>query len=68
MDDSLGWLRKTKVVQSLSASILCEGNIYMDFRNTIFEIFRHVLGVPQGGSTVKKVDFQVAPITLLMVL
>ena len=33
---ALGWLRKTKVVQSFSANILCEGHIYKDSRNTIF--------------------------------
>ena len=31
-------------------------------------IFRHVLGVPQGGSTLKKVDFQVTSITLCLEL
>ena len=31
--------------------ILCE---YKEFRNMIFQFFRHVSGVPQGGSTLKK--------------
>ena len=62
----LGWAKKTKVVQSFSASILCEGHMYKDFRNIIFQIFRHVLGVPQGGSNINKVDFQVTPIALLL--
>ena len=63
---AVGCNRKTKVVQIYSASILCDGCIYKDFRNIVFKFFRQFLGVPQGGSTSKKVDFQVTPIALLM--
>ena len=58
--------QKTKGVQSLSASMLCEGHMYKDFINIIFQIFLHVLGVPQGGSNTNEVDFQVTPIALLL--
>ena len=54
----LGWLRKTKVVQSFSASILCEGHIYKDFGNTFLKKFRNFLGVPQGGQLFKKWIFK----------
>ena len=35
----LGWVKKQKVVQSFSASILCEGHIYKDFRKYFFLFF-----------------------------
>ena len=65
-DVALGCPRKTKVVPKISASILRDGCIYKDFRNIFFFIFRQFLGVPQGGSTRNKLDFQVAPIALLL--
>ena len=65
---SIGLVKKQKVVQSFSVSILCEGHIYKEFRNMIFQIFQHVSGVPQGGSTLRKEDFQVTPIALLLVV
>ena len=55
----VGCTKKTKGVQSFSASILCEGDMYMDVR-------KQSLGVPQGGSTLKKVDFQVTLISLVL--
>ena len=62
---SVGYAKKTKVVQRFSASILCAEHMYKDFRFDFF-LNRHALGVPQGGSTLKKVDFQVTPIALLL--
>ena len=58
---TLGCFIITKVVQSF----LCDGCIFKDIRNIFFLVFRHCLGVPQGGSTLRKVDFQVTPIALL---
>ena len=55
---TLGCFIKTKVVQSFSASILCDGCIYKDFRNILLKKIHQFLGVPQGGSTLKKVNFQ----------
>ena len=40
--------------------------MYKDIRKIIFNFFEHGLGVPQGGSTIKKVDFQVTPISMLL--
>ena len=37
-----------------------------DFRNIFILIFQQILGVPQEGSTCNKLDFQVAPIALLL--
>ena len=58
--------QKNQSCSKFSASILCEGHIYNDFRNINFYNFLHVLEVPQGGSTLKKMDFQVTSIALLL--
>ena len=68
-NDKSMWLgviyNKQKLFKVLEQVSYVRG-IYKDFRNIIFNCFWHRLGVPQEGSTLRKVDFQVTPIALLL--
>ena len=54
----IGWFKKIKSVQIYSASILCGALLHKDYRNIFIFSHKWVLRVSQGGSILKKVDFQ----------
>ena len=57
----VGWFKKIKSVQIYSASILCGALLHKDYWNIFIFSQKWVLRVSQGGSIIKKVDFQDVP-------
>ena len=56
-----GWFKKIKSVQIYSASILCGALLHKNYWNIFIFSQKWVLRVSQGGSIIKKVDFQDVP-------
>ena len=54
-------VQKIKSVQIYSASILCGALLHKDYWNIFIFSQKWVLRVSQGGSIIKKVDFQDVP-------
>ena len=50
----LGWLKETKVFKVFQQESYVRGINIRTLETDFFRIFCHVLGVPQGGSTLKR--------------